>query len=242
MCRPSTRTLKLIVAVLCQAESPVEVFSIDKLDMAAEQGRDDDIMFLRARLENDTLRKLEKQEVSQFSPRLKKLLIWASNLCLANNLVVVACVDQEIVTYKVVIPLHLYEQVIRVTHETTLGHAGAFKTIQYIKSFAVVPGIDKIARQLINQCRKCVTQKAYTHSGRRPMSSVQVEAVGIKQSLDHVGPLRTCDGFSYILVICDNTSKFVQAYPQKEITAVETLSKLKSFYATFGYGQKASFR
>ena len=59
------------------------------------------------------------------------------------------------------------------------------------------------------------------------MRSMPLEQPGHAISADHVGPFSPSNGYKYILTITDITSKHIALYPQKEITASETLLQLK---------------
>ena len=71
-----------------------------------------------------------------------------------NDILVVKNMSDRIISYKVVIPQHLYNQIINITHATTLKHVGVTKTIAYLKGQAIMPGIDKMVHYKIAQCKK----------------------------------------------------------------------------------------
>ena len=48
-----------------------------------------------------------------------------------------------LISYKVVIPQHLYDQIIDTMHATTLKHVGVTKTIAYLKGQVIMPGLTK---------------------------------------------------------------------------------------------------
>ena len=66
------------------------------------------------------------------------------------------------------------------------------------------------------------------------MRSMPLEQPGHSIAVDHVGPLPPSNGYKYILTIMDITSKHLALFPQREVTASETLSKLLQYFKTFG--------
>ena len=211
-----------------------EISTIESINMGDEQKVDADINYLRNRLTDGSLLKLPATELSSLSPRLRKLLIWAPDMEVKNDILVVKNMSDGLISYKVVIPQHLYDQIIDSTHATTLKHVGAAKTIAYLKGQAIMPGIDKMVRFRIAQCRECATQKAYTKNLKAPMRSMPLEQPGHSIAVDHVGPLPPSNGYKYILTITDITSKHLALFPQREVAASETLSKLLQYFKTFG--------
>ena len=95
--------------------------------MGDEQKVDTDINYLRNRLTDSSLLKLPATELSSLSPRLRKLLIWALDMEVKNDILVVKNMSDRLISYKVVIPQHLYDQIIDSTHATTLKHVGVAK-------------------------------------------------------------------------------------------------------------------
>ena len=128
--------------------------------------------------------------------------------------------------FKVIIPIHCYEELIKFTHATTLKHLGASKTIAYLKSNCILPGVDKIARLCISKCRECATQKAFTRSTCAPkLELYHNEPIGQLIFCNHAGPFPyKSGGYQYILAIQDMTSKHLSLYGQK--SAEETVKKL----------------
>ena len=122
----------------------------------------------------------------------------------------------------------MYEETARVTHETTLRHAGTDKTLDFIiKSQCIAPGINKTVRNIIAHCRECASQKAYPKKMTTPMRSIYPPAdPGTTLAIDHTGPHPMAQGYRYILAIPCITSKHLVLIPQKAITAVETARAL----------------
>ena len=138
-----------------------------------------------------------------------------------NGIFVVKNMSDRLISYKVVILQHLYDQIIDTTYATTLKHVGVTKTIAYLKGQAIMPGIDKMVRYKIVQCCECA------------LRSMPLE-LGHAISADHVGPLPLLNGYKCILTITDITSKHMALYPQKEINVNETLIKVKQYFTSFG--------
>ena len=194
-------------------QSKPEIFAIESINLADEQKTDADINYLRDRLTDGSLLKLPATELSSLSPRLRKLLLWAPNMEIKNDILVVKNMSDGLISYKVVIPQHLYDQIIDTTHATTLKHVAVKKTIAYLKGQAIMLEVDEMVRYKIAQCRECATQKAYTNNLKAPMRSMPLEQPGHAFSADHVGPFPPSNGYKYILTIMDITSKHMALYP-----------------------------
>ena len=95
-----------------------------------------------------------------------------------NDILVFKNMSDGLISYKVVIPQHLYNQIIDTTHTTTLKHVGVTKTIAYLKGQAIMPGIDKMVCYKIAKCRECTMQKAYTKNLKALMRSMPLEQPG----------------------------------------------------------------
>ena len=151
-----------------------------------------------------------------------------------NDILVVKNMSDGLISYKVVIPQHLYDQIIDSTHATTLKHVGAAKTIAYLKGQAIMPEIDKMVRFRIAQCRECATQKAYTKNLKAPMRSMPLEQPG---SFDCRRPCRATSALEWIQIYFNDNGHYIEtlsAFPQWEVTASETLLKLLQYFKTFG--------
>ena len=87
-------------------------------------------------------------------------MIWAPQFRIVDGALGVVFQEGELTqVFKVIIPIHCYEELIKFTHATALKHLGASKTIAYLKSNCILPGVDKIARLCIS---KCYAKSLYT--------------------------------------------------------------------------------
>ena len=120
---------------------------------------------------------------------------------------------------------------------TTLKHLEASKTIEYLKSNCILPGVDKIARLCISRSRECATQKASTHNTHAPkLELYHNEPIGQLIFCDHPGPFPyKSSGYQYILAIQDMTSKHLSLYGQKTLSTEEVVKKLLHYMQTHGY-------
>ena len=130
----------------------VEISATDSLDMAKDQKADTNIIYLWDKLMDGTLLKLSAVQLSSVLLQLRKLLIWAPDMKLVNDTLVVACTTDENDVYKLVVLLQLYEKVIKMTHARTLKHVGKAKTIAYFESYCIIQGIDKLVCHRIALC------------------------------------------------------------------------------------------
>ena len=168
-------------------------------------------------------------------------MIWAPQFRIVDGALSVIFQEGELTqVFKVIIPIHCYEELIKFTHATTLKHLGASKTIAYLKINCILPGVDKIAQLCISKCCECATQKTFTRSTRAPkLELYQNEPIGHFIFCDHAGPLPyKSGGYQYILAIPDMTSKHLSLYSQKTLSAEETVKKLLHYMQTHGYMTK----
>ena len=168
-------------------------------------------------------------------------MIWVPQFRVINNALGEVFNEHELSqVFKIIVPIQCYEQLVNYTHTVTLKHLGANKTIAYLKSNCILPGIDKIAHLCISKCRECATQKAFMHNTRAPkLELYHNEPIGQFIFCDHAGPFPyKSGGYQYILAIQDMTSKHLMLYGQKTLSAEETMKKLLHYMQTHGYVTK----
>lgn len=113
----------------------------------------------------------------------------------------------------------------------TSGHAGVRRMTNNIKRQFYWPGLEKDVHDFVTKCAKCQKMK-YSKYTKQPMTiTTTANAAFQKIYLDLVGPLdRDEEGYSYILTIQCELTKFIEAYP---IRNKETVTVARAFVQNF---------
>ena len=95
--------------------------------------------------------------------------------------------------------------------------------------------LDRMVREFIRQCPEC----QITNRLRIPIKTHQFTCASYNPlevfHLDHIGPLtKDAHGNEYILVIIDAFSRWVELFPTKTTTAIETASVILNHIGRFG--------
>ena len=133
----------------CEAQ----VDELDIRNLCEEQNKDEELAQLKELFVTGQLDTFQKEQIQHLSPRQRRLMIWAPQFRIVNDTLGAMFLKNEFnQTFKVIVPIHCYEQLINYTHATTLKHLGATKTIAYLKNNCILPGVDKIAQLCISKC------------------------------------------------------------------------------------------
>lgn len=113
----------------------------------------------------------------------------------------------------------------------TSGHAGIRRMTNNIKRYYFWPNMEKDIRDFVSKCSQCQKQK-YSINIKQPMEITSTAIAAFdKVFLDIVGPLPKDDnGFSYVLTLQCELTKFVEAYPLRN---KDTVSVARSFVHNF---------
>ena len=133
-----------------------------------------------------------------------------------------------------VIPVFLRASVFK--HFHSLAHPGIRESIVLLTEKVVWIGIKKHVAQWTRECLQCNRSKIQRHN-RAPLEEVTPPP---NERFTHVyvditGPLPLSKGYSYLLVIIDRYSRFMQAVPLQGISAEECPSAfVQSWVSLFG--------
>ena len=124
---------------------------------------------------------------------------------------------------------------IEAVHNSTYGHGGVERTIDLLKRGTTWPNMRSDVRKFIRQCPCCqimtkvklkIQLAPYNVSKLFPMDRVNI---------DTVGPLNTdLDGYSYIIVVIDVFSRFVELYKCKDATALAAARAILQHVGRYG--------
>ncbi len=141
-------------------------------------------------------------------------------------------------TYQTVTPMSLRPYLLREWHDSkTAGHLGIRKTRKRaFESHYFWPGMSDYVARWVKNCLKCGARKTPQYSRRQPMQTYHVGAKLDTVSIDILGPFqpRTTMGNVYILTVTDHFTRWCNAYPLRDATAVRIARCVVDFIAQFG--------
>ena len=169
-----------------------------------------------------------------------------SRLCVNNIPPPPTLADRMIVALRpaVEIPPEIYERLTEV-HNSNRGHVGLklsksrLKEIQKLRLDMHFPPQDKISTRMINefirQCPYCqISNRLKIPIKTHPFTCASYNPFEVFH-LDHIGPLpKDAHGNEYILVIIDAFPRWVELFPTKSTTALETASVIVNHIGRFG--------
>nr|XP_054594838.1 uncharacterized protein LOC129162695 [Nothobranchius furzeri] len=137
---------------------------------------------------------------------------------------------------KLVVPKMLREQVLKLGHSIPwAGHLGFKKTFDRISNRFYWPGIQKEVQQYCQSCPVC-QMSGGKNVPKYPLQPLPIIDVPFKRiGMDIVGPLeRTQAGNCFILVICDYSTRYPEAFPLRNITAKQVAYALLQLFSRVG--------
>lgn len=140
--------------------------------------------------------------------------------------------------WRVYVPTDRRRDVLFQCHDDPLSaHGGRHKTIDRVSRDFYWPRMYEYITQYVHGCDVCSASKPSTAVHRAPMGQ-RIEASRPWQVVyvDFVGPLpRSKGGFTYLFVIVDAFSKYVQIHPVRLANAKSVIKSLEqSVFLTFG--------
>lgn len=138
-------------------------------------------------------------------------------------------------TIRWVVPRGVRWQLLRANHDD-VGHFGFEKTLQRLRSNYWFPKMRRFTKKYVGACLECAHHK--TPSGAKegelhPITKVQVPFHTLHA--DHLGPfVRSKHKNSYLLVIVDSFTKYVNLTPVRSTKTKESIKVFKNFFSYFG--------
>ena len=139
---------------------------------------------------------------------------------------------------QIVLPALCRPAVLELAHDSPLaGHFGIKKTAIRIKRYFYWPNIGKDVQ---TYCRSCdVCQRVGHPRDKTTAPLVKMKIIDVPFStvtFDIVGPLPPTDkGNSYILVVCDLTSRYPEAFPLAETSSESVAKALIQLFSRVGF-------
>ena len=127
---------------------------------------------------------------------------------------------------RVVVPETLQQAVVRQLHES---HPGIVRMKSIGRMFAWWPHIDQDLEDCVRKCLTCQNNQSLPPVA--PLHPwVWPTIPWSRVHIDYAGPFQG----SYILILVDAHSKWIEAFPMKTITSMATIEKLRILFAQFG--------
>ena len=129
---------------------------------------------------------------------------------------------------QLVVPHSLRDEILKECHEgVSGGHLGQEKTLHRLKERFYWPGHYYDACNWCLTCKACATRKTPAPNRRAPMGTIKAGYPTQVMAVDLVGPLpESPSGNSYILVVGDYFTKWMEALPVPNQEAVTVAEKL----------------
>ncbi|KMQ83432.1 integrase core domain protein, partial [Lasius niger] len=119
------------------------------------------------------------------------------------------------------LPQDRIKEILKETHDSPFGgHFGVNKTLEKIRKRFFWANCKQDVEKWCRTCKICVSKKGPLGKGKSPLQIYNVEAPLERVQMDILGPLPlTKLGNKYLLVMVDCFTKWVEAFPIKNIRA-----------------------
>jgi transposase InsO family protein len=116
-----------------------------------------------------------------------------------------------------------------------MGHQGRDKTISLVRQRCYWPRMTVDVENWIKQCDRCTKRKTPANA-RAPLVNITSTQPLELVCMDFMSLETSKGGFQYILVVTDHFTRFVQAFPTKNMTAKTTAQCLfEGFIVRYGF-------
>ena len=132
---------------------------------------------------------------------------------------------------QLLIPRILRETMLELTHDRW-GHQGVDRTLNLLRERCYWPGVTREARRYIKKCFRCITSKVPMPTIRPPQRHLLAFRPQEIIAVDFLKLDRGRGGFEDVLVNTDVFSKYCQAVPCKDQTAVTVAKVLRDAWFT----------
>ena len=202
------------------------------IDWLSEQKKDPILGKLVDSLESGVKPDMQAQPV-HFRPYLK---VW-KKLCLENGILYhKGKSDQG--AMRLVLPSEWRGEAFKLLH-SEMGHLGRDRTLALLKDRFYWPGMSDFVQQKIRSCDRCLRAKAPHLPHRATLNPIQTSQPLELLCLDFLSLEVSKGGYDSILVITDHFTKYSQAFPTRNQTAVTTARVLfDNFLVHYGFPQR----
>ena len=128
---------------------------------------------------------------------------------------------------KLVVPKASRVEILKELHEGLCGHLGTDKTLWKLKERFYWPCHYKDVQKWCSSCAQCTMRKSPAPKPKAKLCNVQIGSPMELIAIDILGPLpETTAGNSYVLVVDDYFTKWMEAYPIPNQDAITVANKL----------------
>ena len=139
---------------------------------------------------------------------------------------------------QVVLPQKFRRTVYRELQEE-MGHLGVERVLALAQERFYWPHMRRDIENFIHHTCRCLKQRRPNLQTREPLQPILTTAPLQMVSIDFVHLERSSGGYEYILVVVDHFTKYTQAYPTRNETAVTAADKIfNDFIPRFGFPEK----
>ena len=123
-------------------------------------------------------------------------------------------------------------QVLHVLHNSpSAGHLGVSKTLEKVRRRFYWHGMHEDVENHIRRCGPCVQVNDPSKLPRAPLINIKSGHPLQRVAIDIVGPTpRSSLGHEWLLVVSDHFTKFAQAFPVRNTSAVTLAKKVMDEY------------
>ena len=119
-------------------------------------------------------------------------------------------------------PASLHAEIIQTAH-SACGHGRTWKTLKLIQQQYTWPGIEGDVQRALDECIFCCKTAGPNQRPNVPLGALpKADYPFARVHMDHFGRLKTVSGFSYIICIIDEFSRYANFYCTKTKSASET--------------------
>ena len=119
--------------------------------------------------------------------------------------------------------------------DRTAGHFGRRRTTEAVRRRFYWPGMSSHIRRWLKQCDLCARRKPGPGKGKSPLQQSKSTYPLSRIAIDILECPQSSSGNSYVIVVCDYFTKWVEAYPVPNHTALTVADKLvNEFISRFG--------
>ena len=110
--------------------------------------------------------------------------------------------------------------------DRTAGHFGRRRTTEAVRRRFYWPGMSSHIRRWLKQCDLCARRKPGPGKGKSPLQQSKSTYPLSRIEIDILECPQSSSGNSYVIVVCDYFTKWVEAYPVPNHTALTVADKL----------------
>jgi hypothetical protein len=160
-----------------------------------------------------------------------------SNLCLRGGVLYRKRGIGQDLQYQMVLPEKYRTQALSGCHDD-MGHLGRDRTLDVVRQRFFWPGMAQSVAYYVSACDRCIRRKTLPNQ-RALMVSIQSTQPMQMVCIDFLSLEESKGGYSNVLVVTDNFTRYAQAYPTKNQTAKTTAKVLyKNLFHHYGFPAK----